>query len=436
MIDYELIINSFDITAAGVIIMMMAMSWYYIGALFLSQRKIKEVPHSDKKSKFAVLVPARNEGKIIINIINSLHNQTYDPNYFDIWFILESKEDIAYDIALKNGCHVFIRDELTADRRTKGFALQECIRYFKKENMKYDAYMIFDADNVMDSNYLEAMNDLRQSGVEVGVGYRNFTNANVNWRTSCSACLFTYINSFTSKSRTLLFKKAVISGTGYYINADIVDEAGGWIFTGMTEDTELTSYCYYHDINMRYYPLVNYYDEQATDFKTMHNQHIRWIWGFFTKRSRLKHGVKHQTLKPALYRAARMEYALGLFPFACFAIINFLILVASLVLGFTSFYFDKSYTGTLFIHALFQFLILYSVFMVVAIAVIAHDNNKLHLKSFSIIWCVLMYAFFFADLLFAFIDGLIHKKKRTTWKPIKHSGKIKDKRAKSVSKDA
>lgn len=137
--------------------------------------------------------------------------------------------------------------------------------------------------HILDRDYLEKMNDLRQTGVEVGVGYRNFTNINTNWLTSGSTILLTYMNCFTSKNRTLLFKKTLIAGTGYYVNADIIDEAGGWIFTGMTEDTKFTTYCEHHNINMCYYPLINFYDEQSPSFKTNHSQHVRWIWGIFDK---------------------------------------------------------------------------------------------------------------------------------------------------------
>ena len=199
MIDYELAIYLLDSLFSVVFVAMLGLAWFYVAGFFLSMKRIKKAPHSDKFTKFAVLIPARNESGVIGNIIHALSVQTYPREYFDVWFIIESKDDPTYQIALDNNCKVFIRDQLTDDRRTKGFALQECIRYFKNTNQKYDAYMIFDADNVMDIDYLEKMNDVRQSGVEVAVGYRNFTNINRNWLTSGSAILFTYMNSFTSK---------------------------------------------------------------------------------------------------------------------------------------------------------------------------------------------------------------------------------------------
>ena len=43
------------------------------------------------------------------------------------------------------------------------------------------------------------MNDVKNLGYKVGVGYRNFTNASVNWVSSCSAVLFSFINNIISE---------------------------------------------------------------------------------------------------------------------------------------------------------------------------------------------------------------------------------------------
>lgn len=435
MINYELAISIIDIIFAGIIIVMGAISWYYVAGFFLAMKRTPKVPHSDKYTKFAILIPARNESKVVINIINALKKQTYNAESFDVWFITENEDDETNKIATENGYRYFVRDELTEKRKTKGFALQECIRHFKNNNIKYDAYMIFDADNVMDANYLEKMNDLRQTGVEVGVGYRNFTNINQNWLTSGSAILFTYMNSFTSKNRTILFKKALIAGTGYYVNADIIDEAGGWIFTGLTEDTEFTTYCEYHNINMMYYPHINFYDEQSPKFMTNHNQHIRWVWGFIEKRKRFTTGGKnHHATSKARHRASIFEYKTSIIPFAAATITDFLLLVISIILWGFSFHFDPSFSHIMWIHILTQALFLYSLFVIVAIATIAHNYNKLKMKWWMIIISVITYPFYFADLLFAFLHGLLSPSARKVWKPITHSGKISDKRAKKVSK--
>ena len=436
MIDYELAINIINITFSVVIVAMLCISWYYVAGFFLSFKKIKRAPHSTAYTKFAVLVPARNESKVVGNIMVALNNQTYPKDRFDVWFIVESESDPTYQLALDNGYYAFVRDELTEQRKTKGFALQECIRYFKKNEIRYDAYMIFDADNVMDPDYLEKMNDLRQSGVEVGVGYRNFTNANTNWLTSCSAILFTYLNSFASKNRTILFKKALLSGTGYYINSEIIDEAGGWIFTGLTEDTELTRYCLYHDINMRYYPGVNFYDEQSSSLKMNHYQHIRWVWGFIEKKKPFIVGGKnHHATSKITNNAAKFEYTVGMFPFIGCVAIDAILSIVSLALFFASLHFNPAFSMTLLGYFFMQIGILYFLMSFVAATTIISNFNKLKLSFWTIVWSILTYFFYVSDLIIAFFHGLFSARARKTWKPIKHSGKIKDKRAKKVSKN-
>lgn len=437
MIDYDLALYILDAIFYGVIIVMFALSWFYIAGFFLSMKRIKKAPHSDKLTKFAILVPARNESTVVGNIMHALSVQTYPKDYYDVWFIVESEQDPTYQMALDHGYNVFVRDKLTPQRKTKGFAMQECIRHFKANNLVYDAYMIFDADNVMDIDYIGKMNDLRQTGVEVGVGYRNFTNINDNWLTSGSAILFTYMNSFTSKNRTLLFKKCLIAGTGYFVNADIIDEAGGWIFTGMTEDTEFTTYCEYHNINMCYYPLINFYDEQSPSWRTNHSQHIRWVWGFLTNRKKfIKGGKQHHATSKARNNASIFEYRVSLVPFAVACVVDMLILIGATILYVFSLRQKPDSSMAFLINIIMYAVFLYLLFVIAAIATIVHNFNRLKMKWWMILLSVVTYPFYFFDVIIAFLHGLFVPKTRKTWTPIKHSGKIRDKRAKKVSDDA
>ena len=437
MFNYELAIDIIDIVIASIAYLMLSISWYYLVFFFISLRKIPKAPKADKYTKFAVLVPARNESKVINNIMVALANQTYPKEYYDVWFIVEDEKDPTTKLAKKRGFHYFVRDEITDKRKTKGFALQECIRYFKNNDIKYDAYMIFDADNVMEPEYLEKMNNVRQTGVQVCSGYRNFTNASTNWLTACSATLFTYMNTFTSRGRTILFKKALLSGTGYYIDSNIVDDAGGWIWTGMTEDTQLTGYCYYHDVNMRYYPRAMYYDEQSSNIHVCHNQHIRWVWGFLYKKRVFKvnrNELNYHTISKTRHAFAMFEYKAGFIPFIISSILIFLLICASLVLSLLSLWNGQEYSQSLFLHLLGQFLIAYLFFFAVAAITIGHENKYLKFNVATILWACSTYCFFFAALLIAFIDGAIHPSKRKTWAPVKHTGTIKNKEAKEAGK--
>lgn len=438
MINYELAMALTDIVSIALLITIFSVAWYYITYFVLAFTKPPVAPHNPNYTRFAVLVPARNESHVVHNIINALKAQSYPKEYFDVWFIIESEDDPTAAIAKKNGFNYFVRDELTDQRRTKGFALQECIRYFKNNNILYDAYMIFDADNVMEKDFISKMNDVRGEGVQVGIGYRNFTNASQNWMTATNATLFVYMNTITSRGRTILFRKALINGTGYYVDRQVIDDAGGWIFTGMTEDTELTGYCYYHDVRMRFYPLVQFYDENATSIKAIHNQHIRWIWGFFYNRKHVKANkdtINYHATSKARHGAAMLEYNLGLVPMAVALGVGFVTIITLLVLAIISLFDAPQYSWTLFINAAAMFAYMYLLVFGVAMFTLVREKKKLNMHWSTILWASTTYVLFFGALLWALVDGLIFPSKRRTWKAIPHSGKMKNKEAKKMAKD-
>ena len=425
MINYLLAEQIVNGIAYGLFILMVVMSFYYIASFFISGKKVKPVPHSNKKTKFAVIVPARNESKVIMNTFSSFITQTYDRKYYDVWVIVESEKDPTCKLTKKFGYQIFVRKDLH-NKHTKGYAIQELYNYFREIDLKYDAYMIIDAGDILSAPYIETMNDLRQSGVQVGLGYRNYTNASQNWMTSTSAVFFSYMMSFTARMRTNLFQKTTLAGTGLFVDAQIVEDAGGWIWTGMTEDTQLTAWCYYHDVKMRYYPLVEFFDEQCSTLKASHKQKIRWIWGYFESRKFLKEprNVDYHTLSKGRRFWAHFEYRVPIFPFAIFSVVNFLLFFISLALTIASTIENAGYTAEFWSTTVSQFAILWGTYILIALLVIIKDNRHLKFKFPRIIVTLLTYILFFVDIIFAFLDGLFHKKKRKTWDAIDHTGEV------------
>ncbi len=428
-INYDLITLIMTSITGVMIAFVLLMSIYYLIYWSVSARKTEPVPHSDKLTKFAVLIAARNESKVISHILESLKKQTYPADSFEVYVIVEKESDPTVEIVKSFGYKYFVRDRLMDGRRTKGFALQECIDYFWRNEIQFDSYMIFDADNILEERYLEVMNDLRQTGVRVGLGFRNFTNANTNWLTIGSSVMFAYMNDVTSKGRSIVFHKATLMGTGYYVDDVIIKDAGGWIFTGMTEDIQLTSYCYYHDINMRYYPLVCFYDEQSPDFKTVHAQHVRWLAGYFQRRKFLKKaGVQHDYHSSGMLSFMNFEFNCGLIPFIIFNVVMSIGAIVDLVFAsIGTFYVGPEHYGLLFGLAAFQFLLVYVSFALPAFITILRANDRINLTTKNKIIGVLTYIFFFYEFALAFIDGLLHPKKKTTWTRIKHTGEVTNK---------
>lgn len=425
-IDYDLVLSILFAASAVSVVILMATSIYYLIFWSISARKLALVPHSDKKSKFAILIAARNESNVIENILNSLDKQTYPREYFETYVIVESEDDPTIEIVIKHGYQYFVRDRLGPGRYTKGFALQECIDYLWRENIQYDAYMIFDADNVLEPKYIEVMNDVRQTGVQVGLGYRNFTNADTNWVTANCAVMFSYMNQITSYGRSIVFHKATLMGTGYFVDDSLIREIGRWIFTGMTEDIQLTTYCYYRDVYMMYYPAVCFYDEQASDMKTVHNQHVRWLAGYFEPRGIFKKvGVQKDYHSTRLQKLMMSEFKLGIMPLIIFNIVSFAIIIPSIVFGIMSAIYGVPYqTGIIFATGAFQLSCLYATFVVASTLAIIRNKQYLKLSPKNQVKVILTYMFYFYDFIWSFIDLFFHPSKKKQWVRIDHTGQI------------
>ena len=132
--------------------------WLYqliISACALIQFKEKPLI-KDKKHKFMMILPAHNESAVIGNLIESLQALDYPKELYDIYVIADNCTDNTAQIAKDLGAIVYERFDET--KKTKGFAMQWFLNQKIKEDADYDAFCVFDADNVVDKNFLNAMN--------------------------------------------------------------------------------------------------------------------------------------------------------------------------------------------------------------------------------------------------------------------------------------
>lgn len=431
--NYNEIIFWCDIAIVIAYVVMLLFFWYYLTYFFLSFKKPKKYEKADKYTRFAVIIPARDESRVIKGIISSLDKQTYPKEFFDAYIVVESKDDPTVDIVKNSRYSIVYRGELT-NRRRKGFAIEDCLLTLKRlrKYKTYDAFMIFDADNLFDTNYIEKMNDLRISGgYEVGFGYRNFLNATKNYITINSAIQLAMLNGVFSKGRSILFDKIMLNGTGYYIDREVIDGAGGWIFNGLTEDVELTTYCTYHNVKMGYCEEAQYYDEEPETHKVMHKQHIRWVWGYLEDKSKFKKkGVDHNAKKRWVRNLAIFEYNFLLWPVVVYfvlAIISFLVMFA---LFLSSFYFEPEMAIYLFLHSLIPLSSIYLLGFLGTAGVLIANRKHFQFTFWQNMFGLFTFSFWFFDFIFAFFDGLFHKKKRTSWTKIPHKGSITNKKIK------
>ena len=270
---------------------------FIIDAFFLTDKEKKLVKREYKN--YCILIPARDESKVINNIIDSIKKQSIKVDLSCVYVIVEDINDPTVDICKKNNINYFVREKLNL--KSKGYALMEVIEYLYSKNNIYDLYFIFDADNILDKDYIYNMLDTYNMGYDVATGYRKSSNINTNAISSSSALTFSLINDLLNENKVARNRSITISGTGYYISNEIIKKFKSFPFHLMTEDYEFSMYLSMNNYNTTYNKKAVFYDEQPTDLKTSIKQRIRWCYGYLCVRRKYRKELKkHLNSKTAL----------------------------------------------------------------------------------------------------------------------------------------
>lgn len=255
-----------------------AYQFFYI---FVGLLKKPKKFSAKKQHRFAVVVSARNESSVIGNLISSIRNQNYPQELVDIFIIADNCTDNTAEIARSAGAIVYER--FNKEQVGKGYALDWMFNIIESEyaDRNYEGYIIFDADNVLDPNYIAEMNKVFDNGYRIITSYRNSKNYDTNWITAGYSLWFLREAKYLNNARMQLGTSCAISGTGFLVSADVIRENNGWIHHLLTEDIEFTTDSIIHGEKIGYCADAILYDEQPTKFSQSYTQRLRWAKGFY-----------------------------------------------------------------------------------------------------------------------------------------------------------
>ncbi len=250
---------------------------YQIMVSLCSLVKLKDKPLKvDKNHKFMAIIPAHNEEAVVGNLIESLKNQNYDKELYDIYVIADNCTDNTAEIAKKAGAIVYQRFDPT--KKTKGYALNWFLQQKIKEDADYDAFFVFDADNIVDKDFIKNMNKKLCQGEDVVQGYRDIKNPTDNWITAGYAIFYWTMHRFYHLARYNLGLSPLLNGTGFMVRFDVV-KPDGWNTKTLTEDIEFSLQRIIKGKKLGWATDAIVYDEQPTGFKQSWSQRSRWTVG-------------------------------------------------------------------------------------------------------------------------------------------------------------
>lgn len=271
--SYETSKNVYNIIGS-ILSFLLAYKAFYVALGFLFTRKFKPAKN---KHKYGILIAARNEEAVIGNLLDSINKQDYPKELLTVFVVADNCTDNTAKIAREHGAVCYERFD--NDHKTKGFALQFLFSQIEKDYKinSFEGYFIFDADNLLDKNYITKMNDAFDSGEKIITSYRNTKNFDENWVSSTYALHWLRSIRVNHRARSVLRLATNIQGTGFLFANEVVKN--GWKYTGLTEDRALTADAVARGYQITYQDEAEFFDEQPISLKVALRQRLRWSKG-------------------------------------------------------------------------------------------------------------------------------------------------------------
>lgn len=246
-----------------------------IAAILASKSRTKE--HACTHSKpitFAILIPAHNEEIILGTLLESLSALTYPKDQYTVHVIADNCTDKTAELARAVGW-ANVHERFDDVKRSKGYALRWLLQKLEENQLFYDAYVIFDADSVVEPNFLQAM------AAELAEGARVLQACNtvLNVREAPSASLrwigVTLINHVRPLGRNALGASSTLTGNGMCLSRSVLLDHP-WQAYSTAEDYQYYLTLVHHGERVRYVPEAVVRAHTSTTFAQMRAQDIRW----------------------------------------------------------------------------------------------------------------------------------------------------------------
>ena len=365
-------------------------------------------------AKMGIVISARNESRVIGNLIKSIKASDYPKDKYNIFVIADNCTDNTAQICQALGCIVFERRD--EEKIGKGYALNYLFSKLHSEekwaDYLPDGYIVLDADNLIKPNYISEMNKVFDRGFEMITSYRNSKNIGKNWISAGYGYWFMHEARHLNNSRMMLGTSCAISGTGFLISRRLVEKYDNWSFFTLTEDIQCSTTYALDGGRVAYCPTAEFFDEQPETMRQSYRQRERWAKGFYQVFG--KYG--RSLLRGCFKRFALYDVLTTIFPALMITLTLFVSL--PLVTAIGAIRGDSvlvAFAGATFIKSVLKY---YLIMLIMSVLVVITERKKIHCSAGKKIWHVFTFPLFMFTYIPISVSALFKKVK---WKPIYHS---------------
>ncbi|GLX70384.1 glycosyltransferase family 2 protein [Paenibacillus glycanilyticus] len=260
------------------VVLIIAGYFYYMK---LEGEKPPELPLGEEPF-VSIMVPAHNEGKVIVKTVESLLALDYPHDRYEIIVINDNSSDnssaLLGQLQQKHQSRnlIIINTDNVIGGKGKSNALN-----IGFERSRGELIAIYDADNTPERTALrylvaEIVNDAKLGAV---IGKFRTRNRDQNLLTRFINIETLSFQWMAQAGRWKLFKLCTIPGTNFIMRRSIVEEIGGWDTKAIAEDTEISFRIYMMGYRIKFQPKSVTWEQEPQTVKVWFKQRTRWAKG-------------------------------------------------------------------------------------------------------------------------------------------------------------
>jgi cellulose synthase/poly-beta-1,6-N-acetylglucosamine synthase-like glycosyltransferase len=192
-------------------------------------------PDGPATRRFGILIPAHDEELLIGRLLDNLDRLDYPRSGFDVYVVADNCTDSTAALARSLGARVFERFDRS--EQAKGFALRWLLERVRETGTAYDAYVVLDADSVVEANFLRRMDAHLEAGSRVIQAYYAVLNSQDSPVAALRYAALAAVHYLRPLGRAALGLSCGLKGNGMCFAAPVL-ERFAWRWFALAEDVE------------------------------------------------------------------------------------------------------------------------------------------------------------------------------------------------------
>ena len=227
-------------------------------------------PTANKQHKFAILFPAYQEDRVILPVVESYLQHHSPQELYKVIVISDHMQETTNERLAQLPITLL---KANYENSSKAKALNFAMDHFGRD--EFDAVVILDADNIVDTNFLLEINKVFDAGVQAIQAHRTAKNRNTDIAV-LDGLSEEVNNSIFRRGHVRLGISSALIGSGMIFNYQwFHDNVKHLVTTG--EDKELEVLLLKQRIFIEFLDEVYVYDEKTQGEKGFYNQRRRWL---------------------------------------------------------------------------------------------------------------------------------------------------------------